>query len=91
MAISTIFSFVYLFFAIFQCGYPKSGWVFMANKLTGRCASKPTILGMGYTHAVIMSATDWMFAILPISLLRNSTIPRREKITVWFILTIGAV
>jgi len=91
VTISTVFSIAYLFFAIFQCGVPKSGLVFVARKKAKACVGIDAILGMGYAHAAVVSATDWAFAILPILLLRKADLDIQEKVTVGFILVLGSL
>ena len=89
--ISTTFSITYMFFAIFQCGVPKSGLDFALKKLSMQCIDVKVITGMGYAHAAVVAATDWTFAILPIPLLRESRMPLRDKISVGFVLTLGTM
>lgn len=45
---------------------------------------------MGYTQSTISTGSDWMFAILPIFVLRNLHIGDKEKATVLFILSLAA-
>jgi len=91
MAISTLFGVAFFFFAIFQCGSFKDGHTFMIRKVSGRCLSKRIVLGMSYAHAGIVAATDLLFALLPIALLKDVEIKRKEKIVVGLILSFGAL
>jgi len=86
---STVFSTAYFFFAVFQCGYPSDGVQFMMRKLANQCVPKGPSLGMGYTHALIVSLTDITFAVLPLTLLHETNLNFREKITVGMILILG--
>ena len=91
MAVSTIFSLVAFFFAIFHCGTPKSGLLVYTRQRDGQCSSDASVLGIGYTHALIVSTTDWLYAIMPIPLLMETRIPKREKVIVGGILALGAM
>jgi hypothetical protein len=91
VTLSTLFNIAYFFFAIFQCGYPSSASVFVIRRLTGGCVSSIQILGVSYTHAAVTMATDLTFAALPISILRGSSMKKREKWIIGFILILGAV
>ncbi|KAF2396227.1 hypothetical protein EJ06DRAFT_484040 [Trichodelitschia bisporula] len=91
VACSTLFGLAYCLFAIFQCGYPKNAMVFFIRKLNDKCISTAQNLGMGYTHALITTLTDLIFAILPVAMLKSSNMTSREKWTVGLILIMGAV
>jgi hypothetical protein len=90
ISISTGFSIAYFFFTIFQCGYFTSPVQFFVKKLSGECVSRASIIGMNFTHAGVMTLTDWPFVILPLSLLRRSLLKRKEKFVVGFLLMLGA-
>jgi hypothetical protein len=89
--LSTVFSTVWFFFTAFQCGAPVTALSFFNRRLEGKCISDTEILGWSYTHAAIVMSTDLTFALLPIALLRRSSMDQREKITVIFILVLGGV
>lgn len=46
---------------------------------------------MNYVHSTINAVTDWIFALLPIFVLRTANMPRRAKLSVSFILALGAL
>ena len=89
MGISTLISFVYLFFPIFQCGYPKDGWTFLMRNLQGKCMSSAAKLGMSYTHAIAVSLTDIVFAMLPIFLLNQAQMEFRFKVVAYILMILG--
>jgi hypothetical protein len=92
VTLSTIFSIAYFFFVIFQCGAPTSPIGFVIKKLSGKgCVNPNTILAISYAHAAIQTITDLIFAMLPIAILRGSNMTKREKVTVFFILALGAL
>ncbi|KAF1990206.1 hypothetical protein K402DRAFT_369989 [Aulographum hederae CBS 113979] len=91
MAISTIFGVAMICFASFLCGYVPNPETYLTRKLAGKCVSDESQLGMMYTHGVISAVTDWIYALLPMLMLRDSQLRRREKITVAFIILLGVI
>lgn len=75
---STVFGICYFFYAVFQCGIPH-GTTFWIRKLAGECAGTASILGLGYTHALVNALTDLTFVALAIPLLKKVRINHREK------------
>lgn len=66
VTLSLIFSVIMFLFAVFQCGYYRSVGEFLLRRLTNKCASNATALGLGYTHATMAAVTDWVFILLPV-------------------------
>jgi hypothetical protein len=92
VTLSSAFGIGYFFYAVFQCGIPNSGgFTFWEKKIEGRCYSSAQTVGPGDTHAVISTITDITLACLPITMLRKSRLPRREKLVVGGILAFAAV
>lgn len=91
MAISVTFGLAYMLFVIFQCGAPIQGPTFWMKTLAKQCVPDEAILGMGFAHGILTAATDLIFAILPIPIIRTSTKPFREKAMIVGILMIGTV
>jgi hypothetical protein len=91
VGLSTTFNLGYLFFVIFQCGIPAGPSMFFIRRVTGQCTTSAQILGVSYAHAGITTTTDLIFGILPIPMLKHTTMNQREKITVSFILILAAV
>jgi hypothetical protein len=91
LILSTVFSVAFFFFALFQCGPLKDATKFVAMKTSGQCLSKSLVMIMSYVHAGIVSITDLLFALLPILLLKDANMVKREKVVVGIILSIGTV
>jgi hypothetical protein len=91
LALATTWNVAYFFIIVFQCGMPRGGMSFLTRKLSGKCITTAEILGLGYTHGVIQTVTDLVFACLPVAVMRQSKLGLREKATVLFILTLAAV
>src|ERR1700743_2280708 len=66
VTVSLIFSILMFLFAVFQCGYYRSMNEFLLRRLTDKCASNATALGISYTHATVAALTDWTFILLPV-------------------------
>jgi hypothetical protein len=91
MVISTIIGTTYFFIGVFQCGYFSNIWLFLERRVTQQgCVSKPAVLGVAYTQASISALTDWIYATLPLFMLRNAHMKRREKYIVYGILSLAA-
>jgi hypothetical protein len=75
-----------LFFVIFRCGNPNGYFIAV---LKGTCVPlKPTRF-MLYMNAAVSTASDFIFATLPIVLLRNANMDKRTKASVAFILLLA--
>ena len=92
LSLSTTFGLIYFFFAIFQCGIPRSGEnSFLVKMIQSRCANASVGLGLGYSHGVITMLTDWMCGLLPVCMLWNSTMPRGTKTVIGALLGVASV
>jgi hypothetical protein len=91
VTLSTLFNIGYFFFAVFQCGIPKGAFVFFIKKVSGKCINKAEILGVSYAHGAVTTFTDLIFAFLPVFMLHDTNMNRREKWTVGLILVLGAM
>ncbi|OCK82007.1 hypothetical protein K432DRAFT_294167 [Lepidopterella palustris CBS 459.81] len=89
VAVSTVQSLANFFFIIFRCG-PHPGH-YLTMQLEGKCASRSVNLLFLYMHAAVTTVTDWIFALLPVFILWDSKMDIRTKISVGFILSLGAV
>jgi hypothetical protein len=93
MVTSTVIGFGYWWYAVFQCGLPNGGEeAFWEKRLAGKCASSKALVdGTGYVHGGVMVITDITLTILPVSMLRRSLMPWREKLVVGGILTLACM
>ena len=87
---STIFSIAYFFYATFQCGVPH-GLSFWERRLLGKCAGRSSILGMGYTHAVLTALTDVVFLILMVRVVLKVKVESAEKVVLTGILSLATM
>lgn len=80
----------FFLYTVFECGVPD-GTTFWIRKLSGKCAGNASILGMGYTHALINALTDLSFVALTVPMLHKIRINHREKIIVGGIFFLASV
>jgi hypothetical protein len=92
MAASTIIGVSYLFIGIFQCGYFSNISVFLERRMTFQgCVPEPAALGVAYAQASVSALTDWIYVLLPLSVLRNLQMRKRDKYTVLGILSLASM
>jgi len=89
--VSTVVSFAYMFVPIFQCGIPESGWTFIVKSLQNKCISNSAKLGTSYTHAIVVSVTDWLFAVLSVMVVMRLQMKTRVRLTTAFVLLLGTM
>jgi hypothetical protein len=90
VGIFTVYSFQYFFFVIFQCGVP-TGNKYWTNRVAGLCVRTLPSQILAYIHGGLTAATDILFIILPIIVVRQTRLNKREKMIVVAIMSIGAV
>ena len=87
--IYTLFGVSWLFVAVFQCGSPA---LYVQNEEAGKCLPFETVLRpLNYIHGILNAVTDWIFAIIPIFVVRSAQMPKQAKITVCTILALGVL
>ncbi|KAJ4373178.1 hypothetical protein N0V83_003470 [Neocucurbitaria cava] len=89
LGISATYGLFYVFVTIFQCGDPAK----LADSLLGSKACLPSafLLTTGYMYGVINVIADWTFVLIPISVLIDSDLDRRAKISVSVVMGFGAI
>jgi hypothetical protein len=91
VTVSTLFGIAYFFFAVFQCGVVKNSFDLWFKFASHKCITRSQILGISYTHATITTGSDWIFALIPLSMMKQLQLRWKEKLIVGFILTLGAM
>jgi hypothetical protein len=91
VTVSSLYSIGLFFFAVFQCGIFKNAFDFWSKLTSNRCITPSQVKGVTYTYAILTIVTDFTFALLPIATLRESTMPKKEKLIVGFILLLGTL
>lgn len=89
LGVSTGYGLFYVISTIFRCGDPKH----IADTYLGtrKCLSTTFILTTGYLYGAINVIADWTFVLIPISVLIDSDLDRRSKISVSIVMALGAV
>jgi hypothetical protein len=86
MIVSTLIQSYHVFFFIFACGNPK---YYPEHMLIGKCVSKRIQVDLAFEQAAVTTTTDFIFALLPIPLLWDTTLDLRSKFSVAFVLLLG--
>lgn len=89
LGVSAAYGLFYVFVTIFQCGDPTK----LADSLTGssKCLPSAFLLTVGYLYGVINVIADWTFVLIPITILVDSDLDRRSKISVSLVMGLGAI
>ncbi|KAF1844212.1 uncharacterized protein K460DRAFT_388086 [Cucurbitaria berberidis CBS 394.84] len=89
LGVSATYGLFYIFVTIFQCGKPAD----LADSLIGSSSCLPSafLLTTGYLYGVINVIADWTFVLIPISILVDSELDRRAKISVSVVMGLGAI
>ena len=86
MILSTIVQAYHAFLLVFACGNPR---YYPEHMLTSKCIPRHIQVDLAYEQAAVTTLTDFIFALLPIPLLWNTTLDRRSKLSVAFVLLLG--
>jgi hypothetical protein len=82
---------VFLFFIIFQCSPVDYFWDQSGTAETGTCISKDLLINIAYFYSASAAVTDLTIALVPVALIWNLRMDRRNKSAVIGILCIGCV
>ncbi|KAK2036895.1 hypothetical protein LZ31DRAFT_613746 [Colletotrichum somersetense] len=81
---------VYLFIIIFQCDPPSYYWAKFEG-LQGRCHPATLVPNATIGHSVVAAVSDWIIAVLPMSILWQLQMKREKKIRLLFFFGIGMI
>ncbi|CAE7030700.1 hypothetical protein CFE70_004259 [Pyrenophora teres f. teres 0-1] len=91
LTISTTYGFLYVFVALFQCGDPTRLADNLLHPSSPNCLPSAFLMCTGYVYGIINVIADWTFVLLPVSVLMDSDLDRRSKISVSIVMCLGAV
>ncbi|RAR09031.1 importin subunit beta-1 [Stemphylium lycopersici] len=91
LAVSATYGLFYVFIVLFQCGNPVHLADNLLNPSATHCLPEALRLTTGYTYGIINVIADWTFVLIPISVLVDSELDRRSKISVSIVMGLGAV
>jgi hypothetical protein len=87
-ALFSAFSFAYIFITNFRCGAPKD---ILLNTARGKCLSISIVSPLLYVSGISNAMIDVMFAVLPTTILWNSQMPKKRKISCCILLSMGGL
>lgn len=90
MLVLVLFSVTAFFYNLFHCGTFSSFDELAYQKIFGECSSTP-ILAITYTHAALMTLTDWFFAFMPIFILKSMNMKSKEKLIAGFLMMFASL
>ncbi|KAG9671105.1 hypothetical protein KCU99_g8323, partial [Aureobasidium melanogenum] len=86
--IYTTYGIVFTFIVIFQCGNPAS---FFMQEVRKACMSDTILQPLYYTAGGMNALTDWLFSLLPATVIWSAAIPRSMKISAACLLGLGSL
>jgi hypothetical protein len=87
-AIFTAWSIAYMFITTFRCGPPKD---ILLNTARGKCLPTSIVSPLLYVSGISNALMDLMFAVLPTTILWNSQMPIKRKISCCILLSMGGL
>jgi hypothetical protein len=87
-AIFAAFSLAYMFITTFRCGSPRD---ILLHTARGKCITASIISPLLYVSGISNALMDVMFACLPTTILWNSQMPKRTKISCCILLSMGGL
>ncbi|KAH6643249.1 hypothetical protein BKA67DRAFT_131639 [Truncatella angustata] len=93
LVVSGLYAAFYVFVVVFQCQPVQFYWYRYdpAQPVSGTCNGKAMATIPTYLSFVISVVSDWVLALLPISILWNAKMDRRSKISVACVLSLGSI
>ena len=89
MVCTVIFGLAFDFIVLFQCWPISAFWTL--NPADGHCINKDVLTGLTYGISALNVIADWTFGILPIFIVKDLVISKRQKGLVAGILAFAAV
>ncbi|KAG9568018.1 hypothetical protein KCU79_g2631, partial [Aureobasidium melanogenum] len=86
--IYTTYGIVFTFIVIFQCGNPAN---FFIQEVRKACMSDTILQPLYYTAGGMNALTDWLFSLLPATVIWSAAIPRSMKISAGCLLGLGSL
>ena len=87
MVVNTAMNIFDAFFLTFMCGKPGN---FLLAGLEGKCLPNRVLVSIAYQQGAVTTSTDFIFALLPTTILWNANMDRRTKSVCAFVLSLGA-
>ncbi|ETS79843.1 hypothetical protein PFICI_07372 [Pestalotiopsis fici W106-1] len=93
LVVSGIYTVFYVFMVVYQCQPVPFYWYrYDPNPpITGNCNGTALAIIPTYISFIISVVSDWILALLPISIVWNAKMDRRSKISVACVLALGSI
>ncbi|KAH0367354.1 hypothetical protein KCU65_g4678, partial [Aureobasidium melanogenum] len=86
--IYTTYGIIFTFIVIFQCGNPAN---FFIQEVRKACMSDNILQPLYYAAGGMNALTDWLFSLLPVTVIWSAAIPRSMKISAGCLLGLGSL
>ncbi|KAG9691777.1 hypothetical protein KCU95_g4659, partial [Aureobasidium melanogenum] len=86
--IYTTYGIVFTFIVVFQCGNPAN---FFIQEVRQACMSDNILQPLYYAAGGMNALTDWLFSLLPVTVIWSAAIPRSMKISAGCLLGLGSL
>lgn len=90
LCVTELYSLFFFFIFLFQC-LPSAYFWTQYTGGEGTCMSTYIVVAVFYGYSAITCAGDWTFSILPVFLVWDLQMGRKEKASVILILAVGAL
>lgn len=90
LAVTELYSLFFFFVFLFQCLPSAYFWTQLTGG-TGYCMDPFIVVAVFYGYSAITCAGDWTFSILPVFLVWDLQMGKKEKVSVILILAVGAL
>jgi hypothetical protein len=90
LAFTEIYSLFFFFVFLFQCLPSAYFWTQLTGG-EGYCMDPFIVVAVFYGYSAITCAGDWTFSILPVFLVWDLQMSKKEKVSVTMILAVGAL
>lgn len=90
LAVTELYSTFFFFIFLFQCIPSAYFWTQMTGG-EGSCMDPFVVVAVFYGYSAVTCAGDWIFSILPVFLVWDLQMGKKEKISVIMILAVGAL
>ncbi|KAK8118463.1 uncharacterized protein PG998_003089 [Apiospora kogelbergensis] len=89
IALAGVYGFGNMWFILFSCRPLEAAWGVFSEPGTTTCLPPSSLKAAALTGAVVSIATDIMLSLAPISFLWNLKRPRRERVVIGFLMSLG--
>ncbi|KAJ5238181.1 hypothetical protein N7489_008272 [Penicillium chrysogenum] len=91
IALATAIGLIFFFFTMFQCSPVDFFWNRAQPKANGSCIDTNVLIGVAYLYSVGAAITDLTIGLLPVALIWDLRMKRRNKGAIVAILGIGCI